>query len=129
MERRLQDESGSVALVRVEQLYPFPEGQLRAVLARYRRAHEWVWVQEESQNMGAWSFMEPRLRALGNPPEYVGRDASSSPATGSLKTHQREQQELVEAALRGELPHVVGATRDGGPRLRTSKEQPAVTGT
>jgi 2-oxoglutarate dehydrogenase E1 component len=129
LERRLQDESGSVAIVRVEQLYPFPEEQLRGTLARYRRAHECVWVQEESQNMGAWSFMEPRLRAMGHAPEYVGRDASSSPATGSLKTHQREQQELVEAALRGQLPHVVGATRDGGQRLRASQEQPAVTGT
>ena len=60
---------------------------------------EWVWVQEESQNMGGWSFVEPRLRALGFPFEYVGRDASASPATGSHHVHEREQTELVEAAL------------------------------
>jgi 2-oxoglutarate dehydrogenase E1 component len=95
------------------------------LLERYRRAHEWVWVQEESQNMGAWSFMEPRLRAMGYTPEYVGRDASSSPATGSLKVHQREQHELVEAAVHGALPYVVGAPRDDGQRLRPAMEQPA----
>jgi 2-oxoglutarate dehydrogenase E1 component len=69
-----------------------------------------VWVQEESQNMGGWTFMEPRLRALGCAVEYVGRDASASPATGSLKIHQREQKELVEAALTGSVPHLVRAT-------------------
>ena len=57
--------SSDVAIVRVEQFYPFPEEQLRQVLGRYRRAKEWVWVQEESQNMGGWTFVEPRLRALG----------------------------------------------------------------
>jgi 2-oxoglutarate dehydrogenase E1 component len=70
-------------------------------------------VQEESQNMGAWSFMEPRLRGMGFAVEYVGRDASASPATGSLKVHQHEQKELVEAALAGPLPHLVRASRDG----------------
>ena len=56
------------------------------VLARYRKAKECVWVQEESQNMGGWSFMEPRLRAMGYAVEYVGRDASASPATGSHRS-------------------------------------------
>ena len=62
---------------------PVPRGAAQAALSRYRKAQEWVWVQEESQNMGGWSFVEPRLRALGFPFEYVGRDASASPATGS----------------------------------------------
>ena len=96
-----------VAVIRLEQLYPFPEEQLRRVLSRYK-VREWVWAQEESQNMGAWSFVEPRLRGMGVPVKYVGRDASASPAVGSLKIHQREQAELVEAALRAEGPHVVG---------------------
>lgn len=115
-ERRAEDERREAALVRVEQWYPFPEELLRRVLGRYRRAEEWVWAQEESQNMGAWGFIEPRLRALGFPVEYVGRDASASPATGSLRFHQREQKELVEAALLGEVPHIVRAAPD--PRKR-----------
>ena len=62
---------------------------------------EWVWVQEESQNMGAWTFVAPRLQELmGLPFQYVGRDASASPATGSKLVHDHEQAELVEAADR-----------------------------
>jgi 2-oxoglutarate dehydrogenase E1 component len=116
LERRAQEEAGAVALVRVEQLYPFPEELLGHALARYRKAHEWVWAQEESQNMGAWTFMEPRLRALGYAAEYVGRDASASPATGSRQVHLREQKELVEAAIAGPAPYLVRATPNGQPR-------------
>src|SRR5262249_36957573 len=77
--RRAEEEKGDVALVRVEQFYPFPVDALQGVVARYRKAREWVWVQEESMNMGGWTFMEPRLRALGHAPLYVGRDSSASP--------------------------------------------------
>ena len=78
-----REESGTqaVAILRLEQLYPWPEAQLAAALGRYRRAREFVWVQEESQNMGGWAFVEPRFRAMGLPIQYVGRDASASPAT------------------------------------------------
>jgi 2-oxoglutarate dehydrogenase E1 component len=107
---RQEEQAHDVALVRVEQFYPVPEEQLQRTLMRYRKAKEWVWAQEESQNNGAWSFMEPRLREFGL--EYVGRDASASPATGSKKVHEREQQELVEAAIRGSVPHVVRASSD-----------------
>src|SRR5262249_6768718 len=106
---------------RVEQFYPFPEEQLRRGMARFRRATDWVWVQEESMNMGGWAFMEPRLRALGHPPEYVGRDASASPAAGSQSVHKREQKELVEAAVQGKVPHLVHAV----PTRRRVAEQPA----
>jgi 2-oxoglutarate dehydrogenase E1 component len=117
LERRNQEEAGGVAIVRVEQFYPFPEELLKRALARYRKAREWVWVQEESQNMGGWGFMEPRLRALGYAVEYVGRDASSSPATGSRTVHVREQKELIEAAVAGTVPHLVQATPGGRGRL------------
>ena len=61
--------------------------------------------------MGAWSFVAPRLRELtGHPFEYVGRDASASPATGSHSVHDREQQELVEAAIGAAVPHLVCST-------------------
>jgi 2-oxoglutarate dehydrogenase E1 component len=109
LERRKQEEAGTVAILRVEQFYPFPMEPLRRAMARYRKVKEWVWVQEESMNMGGWTFMEPRLRALGYDVKYVGRDASASPATGSRKIHVREQKELVEAAIAGQVPHLVRA--------------------
>ncbi len=110
LDRRDGEHRDDVAVVRVEQLYPFPVENLRRALARYRNAHEWVWVQEESMNMGAWTFMEPRLRALGFAVAYVGRDSSASPATGSYRVHVREQKELVEAAIGGPVPHLVRAS-------------------
>ena len=91
---------------------------------RYRKAKEFIWAQEESQNMGAWTFMEPRLRALGYPVEYVGRDASASPATGSRQVHLREQKEVVEAAIRLPAPHVVGPAPNG--RERSAERMPPV---
>jgi 2-oxoglutarate dehydrogenase E1 component len=97
----------AVAVIRLEQFYPWPEEQLHGVLGRYRKAREWVWAQEESQNMGGWQFVEPRVRAMGFPFEYVGRDASASPATGSHHAHEVEQRELVGAAFGGPLPHSV----------------------
>jgi 2-oxoglutarate dehydrogenase E1 component len=89
------------ALVRVEQLYPFPEKELRAALAKYHRVEEIGWVQEEPKNRGGWTFMEPRLRTMF--PDtllaYFGRDESASPAVGSVKMHQAEEKDLVSAAL------------------------------
>ncbi|HMC89192.1 MAG TPA: hypothetical protein VKI17_06575, partial [Gemmataceae bacterium] len=107
--RRAEAERDDVALVRVEQFYPFPLEQLRQALVRYQHAEEFIWVQEESMNMGGWTFMEPRLRAMGWTTKYIGRDASASPATGSRKVHLREQKELVDAAIIGEAPHLVRA--------------------
>ncbi|MCU0705668.1 MAG: 2-oxoglutarate dehydrogenase E1 component, partial [Fimbriiglobus sp.] len=88
-----------VAIVRIEQMYPWPAEQLKAVLERYPQSAVRVWVQEESQNNGGWFFVEPRLRKLGFPASYCGRDASASPAVGSEKMHLYEQKELVDAAL------------------------------
>jgi 2-oxoglutarate dehydrogenase E1 component len=91
-----------VAVVRVEQLYPFPRKELQTVFNKYRNAHDVAWVQEEPKNRGAWTFMEPRLREML--PEaatlaYVGRDEAASPATGSYKMHEIEEQELLMHAL------------------------------
>jgi 2-oxoglutarate dehydrogenase complex dehydrogenase (E1) component-like enzyme len=123
LERRRPE--SEAAIIRVEQLYPYPEEQLRSLIARYRQAKEYIWVQEESMNMGAWSFMEPRLRALGVSPRYVGRDSSASPATGSRAVHLREQKELVEAALAGSAPHLVRGSRNG-QQSATSPVAPAL---
>ena len=100
-----------VAVIRIEQLYPWPADAIKAVWERYRNAREWVWVQEESQNMGAWTFVAPRLKELiGLDVQYVGRDASASPATGSKLVHDREQAEIVEAAMGATVPHLVTAS-------------------
>jgi 2-oxoglutarate dehydrogenase E1 component len=100
-----------VAIVRIEQLYPWPADELKQVLDRHGAARDWAWVQEESQNMGAWTFVGPRLQELmGFPFQYVGRDASASPATGSKLVHDLEQAELVEAAIGAAVPHLVTAT-------------------
>ena len=92
-----------VAIVRVEQLYPFPAVALREVLEGYTALEEIVWVQEEPENMGAWEFMRPRLEelAVGRAPlRYVGRARSASPAEGSAAWHQLNQKALIEQALR-----------------------------
>jgi 2-oxoglutarate dehydrogenase E1 component len=90
------------AVVRVEQLYPFPRKELQQILAKYNHATEIGWVQEEPRNRGPWTFMEPRLRELL--PDvatltYFGRDEAASPATGSMKMHKIEEEELLDHAL------------------------------
>jgi 2-oxoglutarate dehydrogenase E1 component len=112
-EQRAKQRAEEVAILRVEQFYPLPDEFLRRALSRYRKAKEWVWVQEESMNMGGWAFMEPRLRTLGWPVAYVGRDTSASPATGSRRVHLQEQKALVQAAIGEPVPHLVRATPDG----------------
>jgi len=100
-ERGVQD----IAIIRLEQLYPFPVKSLPPALAPYRNA-EFVWCQEEPENMGAWHFVDRRIEkvlvALGakNPrPVFVGREAAASPATGLAKVHQQQQEALVRSAL------------------------------
>jgi 2-oxoglutarate dehydrogenase E1 component len=105
LQARREEGIDDVALVRVEQLYPFPRKTLSQAISRYPNA-EVVWCQEEPKNMGAWSFMFPRLlivlqglRRGQTMPRYVGRRSAASPATGFLKVHQKEQAALVENAL------------------------------
>lgn len=91
----------SIAVLRVEQLYPFPEEELRAELSKHPFAEELVWVQEEPANMGALSFVVPRLQrvAQGRKVRSVKRSATGTPATGSAKAHQVEQKTLVTLAF------------------------------
>ncbi len=103
-ERRNRDIK-DIAILRVEQLYPFPEKALIQALKPYKSA-EVVWCQEEAENQGAWSYMDRRIEAVlisikhkFSRPVYVGRIASSVPATGLLSRHREEQAALVDAAL------------------------------
>ena len=91
-----------VALVRVEELYPWPHAQVAAVLEQYPSVEDVVWAQEEPQNMGAWSYVSPRLRAAtGNALtlRYVGRPERASPAEGYESAHKAEQARIVAEAL------------------------------
>ncbi len=101
-ERKLKD----VALVRVEQLYPFPRAELKEELARFPAAKDVVWCQEEPMNQGAWFQIRHHLHfciSERHTLHYVGRVRSPAPATGHYSTHVEEQAALVEKALTGEL--------------------------
>jgi 2-oxoglutarate dehydrogenase E1 component len=89
------------AVVFLDQLYPFPEAELSAELARYAEAREIVWVQEEPANMGALFYVLPRVRELAGdlPLRSIKRSASASPATGSPKAHDLEQKTLLTLAF------------------------------
>jgi len=88
----------NVAVVRVEQLYPFPDEAIRAVIARYAKVREICWVQEEPENMGAWEFARPLLEAIagGTPLRYIGRSRNSSPSEGSSTWHAANQRAIVD---------------------------------
>ncbi len=94
-----------VYLLRIEQLYPFPESALKDELRDFTAA-DMVWCQEEPKNMGAWSYIEPKieavLKAIGaavQRPRYIGRPESAATATGLLATHEREKESLIEAVF------------------------------
>jgi len=99
---RRKHELRNIAIVRIEQFYPYPQKELAAILSRYNRAGEVVYVQEEPRNRGAWSFIEPLLRQMlpdGRVLTYCGRPRSASPATGSHRLHAIEEQTMINHAL------------------------------
>jgi 2-oxoglutarate dehydrogenase E1 component len=99
MERKKLNYHGP-AILMLEQMYPFPEDELRATLSRYPNASEFIWVQEEPANMGALSFVVPRLkRIVGARLRSIKRAANATPATGSGKAHELEQKTLITLAL------------------------------
>ena len=99
---RRDEQDAPVAVVRMEQLYPWPAERLDAVLARYPQAGELVWLQEEPENMGSWNFAKGRLYEA-HEDDYqilrVSRPESASPATGSHAVHEQEQDELLTRAV------------------------------
>jgi 2-oxoglutarate dehydrogenase E1 component len=101
LKARRKESIRDVALVRVEQLYPFPGDEYEAVLRKYSNLREIVWCQEEPQNQGAWYQIRHRMQELGGRRDvlYAGRPPAAAPATGMLKTHEVEQNTLVHAAL------------------------------
>ncbi|MEA3008280.1 MAG: 2-oxoglutarate dehydrogenase component [Acidobacteriaceae bacterium] len=101
---RAKRKDSNIGIIFLEQLYPWPEAELAAEVARHPEAREVVWVQEEPDNMGALSFVVPRLRRLFPDRKVLSikRSAAASPATGSAKAHDLEQKTLISLALRDE---------------------------
>lgn len=92
-----------IAILRIEQLYPFPEPELKEMLKQYTKAKEVVWCQEEPQNQGAWYASQHHFQACLSPNQtlsYAGREASASPAVGYLQAHMEQQEKLVAQALK-----------------------------
>lgn len=97
-----------VAIVRIEQLYPWPEARLNTILSQYKNAKKFVWVQEEPRNMGAWTYVFNQWcggygnfqeKVGGHSISYAGRDMAAAPAVGSMKVHESEQKALLEKAF------------------------------
>ena len=98
--RRQQIGADNIAIVRMEMLHPYPVKAMASIVKRYKKAMEWTWVQEEPKNMGAWSYVQPRLAPmLKKPLNYIGRDASASPATGFPKIYKMQQDGIVDEAI------------------------------
>ena len=102
LEQRRALKLNNIAIIRIEQLYPFPEVRCRKVLEMYAGAKELIWCQEEPQNQGAWNAMQPNLSLLLNKGQalgYAGRHSSASPAAGYHSVHEKEQSDLIAQAL------------------------------
>jgi 2-oxoglutarate dehydrogenase E1 component len=97
IEAKQKEGNGDVAIVRLEQLYPLPIIQLKEVLSKYKSAVEYLWVQEEPENMGAWAHIHRAFKEVNL--NYVGRNESASPATGYSKLHATQQQGIVDRVI------------------------------
>lgn len=104
-EKRLEAKLSNTAIVRLEQLYPVPIDDIKSIIGKYNKAQEFIWCQEEPENMGAWQFMQNSLNNcleqmnIKNRFKYVGRQLAASPAVGSLYVHSKQQEKLVKQAL------------------------------
>ena len=107
LKARREVKADSVAIVRLEQLYPFPSEEYEAILRKYSNAREVVWCQEEPQNQGSWYQIRHRLQSKLGPEHellYAGRAGAAAPATGIAALHEQQQKNLVVAALQGVPP-------------------------
>ncbi len=106
LEARRARGQGNTAIIRIEQLYPFPKKQFAEVVGRYPHADELIWCQEEPQNQGAWDQIKHRFHYLLERRKklyYVGRAASAAPAVGQFKAHVKQQDQLIDEALSGRI--------------------------
>ena len=95
LEERNRAKKTHIAIIRIEQLYPFPDRELQTLLAQYSKVESIIWCQEEPKNQGAWPYMQSNISAL----QYAGRPAAAAPAVGYLTLHQAQQSALIKEAL------------------------------
>jgi 2-oxoglutarate dehydrogenase E1 component len=122
LKSRREAKVDSVAIVRLEQLYPFPSDEYEAVLRKYSNAREIVWCQEEPQNQGGWYQIRHRLQAKLGPQHellYAGRAGAAAPATGISALHEQQQKNLVTAALQGVPPEETSRQTMRLPAIQT----------
>jgi 2-oxoglutarate dehydrogenase E1 component len=98
LERKNELKVDDIALIRLEQIYPFPEKQIAKILKKYPNALQWLWVQEEPENMGAWGFVRDQFKDI--PLQLVSRMRSGSPATGLSAIHKAEQEEIINKVFK-----------------------------
>jgi 2-oxoglutarate dehydrogenase E1 component len=92
----------NAAIVRIEQLYPFPKAQLGKVIAKYKKCKNWLWIQEEPENQGPWRFMADKFqKEFSIALTYIGRNPSPSPSTGYHHVFLDEQNKIVRTAIHG----------------------------
>jgi 2-oxoglutarate dehydrogenase E1 component len=118
---RADGHGDGVAIVRIEQLYPFPVAELERVVRRYLETAAVVWVQEEPANQGPWPFVRPLISEVLGPARglaYVGRDEAASPATGNFQIHQEEEAAILARALgdSGAVERAAGESREAEGR-------------
>ncbi len=98
LERKEHFDATDIALIRIEQLYPFPHEKVRNIIEKYKNTISWLWVQEEPENMGAWNYIKNEIDNIDLQP--VARKPSGSPAVGLYKIHQKEQTEIIGKVFR-----------------------------
>jgi 2-oxoglutarate dehydrogenase E1 component len=124
LKSRREAKIDSVAIIRLEQLYPFPSDEYEAILRKYSNAREVVWCQEEPQNQGSWYQIRHRLQSKLGPKHellYAGRAGAAAPATGIAALHEQQQKNLVTAALQGVPPEETSRQTMRLPAAQTSR--------
>jgi 2-oxoglutarate dehydrogenase E1 component len=122
LKSRRESKSQTVAIVRVEQLYPFPTEEYEAILRKYENAREIIWCQEEPQNQGSWYQIRHRLQSKLEAKHellYAGRAGAAAPATGIAALHEQQQKNLVAAALQGVPPEEASRQTTRVPAAQT----------
>lgn len=104
LQRCMETNTQNIAIIRLEQFYPFPYDALNSTIEQYGKIQSWCWVQEEPKNMGGWFFVSPLLEEIiGRKIEYIGRPAAASPATGFPNIYKQQQSAIPDQAI-GPLP-------------------------
>jgi len=98
--KRVELDNKDTAIIRIEQLYPFPNRNLEELIATYKNVNKYIWVQEEPKNMGPWFHVMDQFRLVKLKIELISRDESASPATGSSKRYYDRQQKIINKVFK-----------------------------